>query len=141
MQEVQRPLLTPDECMRLKGATKNTKGEITEAGDMLIFVAGYPAIYGKQILYFKDDVFVGNHHSNFVFFLFYQLGNFRQCFTCDNKADFLVAYKRFTAQGQAVAIHGNDGDVFLFNIKQGTCMDWLGVCCGNGKQGLVYHGF
>lgn len=58
MQEVQRPLLTPDECMRLKGATKNTKGEITEAGDMLIFVAGYPAIYGKQILYFKDNVFL-----------------------------------------------------------------------------------
>jgi type IV secretion system protein VirD4 len=25
---------------------------------MLIFVAGYPPIYGTQILYFKDDVFL-----------------------------------------------------------------------------------
>lgn len=58
MQEVQRPLLTPDECMRLKGAVKNGKGEITEAGDMLVFVAGFPAIYGRQILYFQDPVFV-----------------------------------------------------------------------------------
>ena len=58
MQEVQRPLLTADECMRLKGATKNRAGEITEAGDMLVFVAGYPAIYGKQILYFQDEKFL-----------------------------------------------------------------------------------
>lgn len=58
MQEVQRPLLTPDECLRLKGAQKNSKGEITEAGDMLVFVAGYPAIYGKQSLFFKDKVFL-----------------------------------------------------------------------------------
>ena len=58
MQEVQRPLLTPDECLRLKGAQKNSKGEITEAGDMLVFVAGYPAIYGKQSLFFMDKVFL-----------------------------------------------------------------------------------
>ena len=56
-QEVQRPLLTPDECMRLPGPKKNAQGQITEAGDMLIFTAGFPAIYGKQILYFKDEVF------------------------------------------------------------------------------------
>ena len=58
MQEVQRPLLTPDECLRLKGAQKNSKGEITEAGDMLVFVAGYPAIYGKQSLFFMDKEFL-----------------------------------------------------------------------------------
>ena len=57
MQEVQRPLLTPDECMRLKGARKTPSGDIKEAGDMLIFVAGYPAIYGRQILYFMDKTF------------------------------------------------------------------------------------
>jgi type IV secretion system protein VirD4 len=58
IQETQRPLLTPDECLRLSGPKKNDKGDITEAGDMLVFVAGFPAIYGKQPLYFKDPVFL-----------------------------------------------------------------------------------
>lgn len=56
-QEVQRPLLTPDECLRMPGPKKNEKGEIDEAGDMVVYVAGYPAIYGKQPLYFKDPIF------------------------------------------------------------------------------------
>ena len=41
----------------MPGPKKNDKGEIEEAGDMVIYVAGYPAIYGKQPLYFKDPVF------------------------------------------------------------------------------------
>lgn len=57
IQEVQRPLLTPDECLRMPGPRKNAVGEIDEAGDMVIYVAGHPTIYGKQILYFKDPVF------------------------------------------------------------------------------------
>ena len=56
-QHTKKNLLTPDECMRLRGADKNAKGEITRAGDMLIFVAGYPAIKGVQALYFQDPVF------------------------------------------------------------------------------------
>lgn len=56
-QEVQRPLLTPDECLRMPGPRKSATGDIEEAGDMVIYVAGYPAIYGKQPLYFKDPVF------------------------------------------------------------------------------------
>lgn len=56
-QHTKRNLLTPDECMRLRGADKNAKGEITRAGDILIFVAGYPAIKGVQALYFQDPVF------------------------------------------------------------------------------------
>jgi len=57
-QEVQRPLLTPDEALRMKGPKKNAVGdEIAEPGDMVIYVAGYPAIHGKQPLYFKDPVF------------------------------------------------------------------------------------
>ena len=55
--EVQRPLLTPDECLRLPGPIKNASGDIEEPGDMVIYVAGYPAIYGKQPLYFNDPVF------------------------------------------------------------------------------------
>ncbi|OJW51148.1 MAG: conjugal transfer protein TraG [Alphaproteobacteria bacterium 41-28] len=56
-QEVQRPLLTPDECLRMPGPRKNANGEIEAAGDMVIYMAGYPAIYGKQPLYFKDPIF------------------------------------------------------------------------------------
>jgi type IV secretion system protein VirD4 len=57
IQEVQRPLLTPDECLRMPGPVKTDSGDIAEAGDMVVYVAGYPAIYGKQPLYFKDPTF------------------------------------------------------------------------------------
>ena len=57
IQEVQRPLLTPDECLRMPGPKKNIEGLIEKAGDMVMYVAGYPAIYGVQPLYFKDEVF------------------------------------------------------------------------------------
>lgn len=43
--------------MRLPAPIKNEKGEITKAGDMIIYTAGFPAIYGRQILYFQDPVF------------------------------------------------------------------------------------
>ncbi len=56
--ETARPLLTPDECMRLPGAKKDKNGNVIESGDMLIFTAGNPTIYGKQILYFKDPTFI-----------------------------------------------------------------------------------
>jgi len=58
LQEISRPLLTPDECMRLPGAKKDTNGQVIEGGDMLIFIAGQAPIYGKQILFFKDQVFL-----------------------------------------------------------------------------------
>lgn len=57
MTETARPLLTPDECMRLPGAEKDADGNITKPGHMLIFTAGQSAIYGMQILYFKDPTF------------------------------------------------------------------------------------
>ncbi|AWG45446.1 conjugal transfer protein TraG (plasmid) [Xylella fastidiosa] len=58
IQEVQRPLLTIDECLRMPGPKKDAEGQITEAGDMVVYVAGYPAIYGKQPLYFQDPIFI-----------------------------------------------------------------------------------
>ncbi len=64
MQETQRALLTPDECMRLPGPVKDADGMITKPGDMIIYVAGYPAIYGKQPLYFQDDVFLARSKVN-----------------------------------------------------------------------------
>jgi type IV secretion system protein VirD4 len=57
-QAVSRPLMTPDECQRLAGPTKNPlTGEITKPGAMLIFVAGFAPIFGTQILYFTDALF------------------------------------------------------------------------------------
>ncbi|MGE4411073.1 MAG: type IV secretory system conjugative DNA transfer family protein [Sphingobium sp.] len=58
-QEMQRPLMTPDEIMRLPGPVKDSKGDIIEAGEMLVFVAGQPVIRGRQILYFMDPTFDG----------------------------------------------------------------------------------
>lgn len=56
MQEVQRPLLTTDECLRMPGPKK--EGELIVApGDMVVYVAGFPAIYGRQPLFFQDPVF------------------------------------------------------------------------------------
>jgi type IV secretion system protein VirD4 len=55
LQEVQRPLMTPDECRRLPGLLKNSSGDVIDAGNMLIFPAGFPAIYGTQCLYFQDS--------------------------------------------------------------------------------------
>lgn len=56
-QEATRPLLTPDEVMRLPAARKDGRGNVIEPGDMLVFMAGQTPIYGKQILYFMDPVF------------------------------------------------------------------------------------
>lgn len=58
IQEVQRPLITPDEVMRLRPAETDKNDNIIAPGDMLIFVAGQPAIYGRQILHFKDPTFL-----------------------------------------------------------------------------------
>ncbi len=52
-----RQLLTPDEIMRLRGPKKDREGNITEAGDMLVFQAGFAPILGTQILYFRDPTF------------------------------------------------------------------------------------
>lgn len=60
-QEVQRPLLTVDECLRMPGPVKDFdssgKDVIKQGGDMVIYVSGFPAIYGRQPLYFMDPVF------------------------------------------------------------------------------------
>ena len=58
IQEISRPLLTVDECLRMPGPKKDANGLIVEAGDMVIYAAGFPAVYGKQPLYFKDPVFM-----------------------------------------------------------------------------------
>ena len=52
--ETSRPLITPEEAMRLRGAQKDSKGNIVQAGDLLVFVAGFRPIYGRQVLYFRD---------------------------------------------------------------------------------------
>ena len=56
LNEVSRPLLTADECMRLKGPKKSRRdpSKIVRAGDMLVFVSGRPPILGRQPLYFQN---------------------------------------------------------------------------------------
>ncbi len=59
--QIERPLLTPDEVARIKPPKKKGVGKderIVEPGDMLIFVAGQYPIYGTQMLYFFDPVFL-----------------------------------------------------------------------------------
>ncbi len=54
---VSRPLLTPDEAMRLKGPVKNVHDQIVEPGEVVTFVAGHAPIRGTQSLFFRDPVF------------------------------------------------------------------------------------
>jgi len=59
MDEIERPLMTPDEIMRLRPPKKESTGhqeKIIAPGDMLIFVSGHPPIYGTQMLYFGDPI-------------------------------------------------------------------------------------
>lgn len=57
-QETARPLLTPDEAMRLRAPQKGPSGDITTPGDMLVFAAGHAPILGTQSLYFRDPTFL-----------------------------------------------------------------------------------
>ena len=50
--------MTADEVLRIKPAKKDKQGNIIEPGDMLIFISGENPIYGRQILFFKDKVFL-----------------------------------------------------------------------------------
>lgn len=59
VEQVERPLMTPDEVMRIRPPKKKGRGakeRIVAPGDMLIFVSGHYPIYGKQILFFSDPV-------------------------------------------------------------------------------------
>jgi type IV secretion system protein VirD4 len=56
-QETHRPLMQPDEAMRMKTPVKDKDGKIVNPGEMLIFTAGGAPILGTQILYFRDPVF------------------------------------------------------------------------------------
>jgi type IV secretion system protein VirD4 len=56
---VERPLMTPDEVLRLKPSKKIGAGaaeRIVGPGQMLIFVSGHYPILGAQMLYFLDPV-------------------------------------------------------------------------------------
>ena len=56
---IERPLMTPDEIMRIRPPRKARDGaseRIVEPGLMLIFVAGHFPILGTQMLYFSDPV-------------------------------------------------------------------------------------
>lgn len=52
-----RPLLTPDEAKRIPGAKKDGS-RVVKAGNMIVIVTGHRPIWGVQILYFLDEVFL-----------------------------------------------------------------------------------
>ena len=58
--QIERPLMTPDEVLRLKPPVKKSEGSgserIVAPGQMLIFVSGHHPILGTQMLYFLDPV-------------------------------------------------------------------------------------
>jgi type IV secretion system protein VirD4 len=57
---IERPLMTPDEVQRLKPPQKAGHGideRIVAPGQMLIFVSGHHPILGTQMLYFFDPTF------------------------------------------------------------------------------------
>jgi type IV secretion system protein VirD4 len=41
----------------MPGPRKNDRDLITTAGDMVVYCTGFPAIYGRQPLYFEDQTF------------------------------------------------------------------------------------
>lgn len=51
-QEVQRPLMTTDKIIQLPSPKKDSKNNIIEPREMLVFVAGYSVIRGRQICTF-----------------------------------------------------------------------------------------
>ena len=53
----QRDLLTPDEIMRLKQATFDSKNRVEDYGEIIVLVAGSPPIKGRQPLYYVDKNF------------------------------------------------------------------------------------
>jgi type IV secretion system protein VirD4 len=58
LQENKRPLLNPDEVMRIRAPEKDSGDRITSAGDIVVMVAGFAPVYGRQLLYFQDPTFL-----------------------------------------------------------------------------------
>ncbi|MGC8477914.1 MAG: type IV secretory system conjugative DNA transfer family protein, partial [Acetobacteraceae bacterium] len=55
--EHSRPLMTPDECKRLRPPKKDAAGKIIEGGDVILLRTGLNPIFARQILYFQDPYF------------------------------------------------------------------------------------
>lgn len=59
-QEISRPLMTPDEVLRMPKAKRVVDRDgatrVVEAGQMLVFASGCPAIRARQMLYFQDPL-------------------------------------------------------------------------------------
>ena len=56
---IERPLMTPDEVLRLKPPQNRRDGDserIVAPGQMLIFVSGTYPILGTQMLFFLDPI-------------------------------------------------------------------------------------
>jgi hypothetical protein len=60
------------ECLRMPGPKKDAQGLITESGDMVVYCAGFPAIYGRQPLYFQDETLSRRQSATMQSFLVFR---------------------------------------------------------------------
>ncbi len=58
MQESAAPAADCGRMPAYAGPKRMQKVPITQRGDMVVYVAGFPAIYGKQPLFFRDEIFL-----------------------------------------------------------------------------------
>lgn len=56
---MQRPLLTPDECSKLRSPAKDEYNRITEPGDIIVLKRGANPVRAQQLLFFQDPVLLG----------------------------------------------------------------------------------
>jgi type IV secretion system protein VirD4 len=57
IQEIERPLLLPDEVLTLKKPTRDAQGNITAPGEILVFLGGERPIRAAQIFYWEHPEF------------------------------------------------------------------------------------
>jgi len=123
VEQVERPLMTPDEVMRLPPAVKEGEGDserIVAPGDMLIFVSGHYPIYGRQVLYFADPEFakrVAEPPPDAFYAI--EEGRVRRQRPRDRTANVLSKVELLPAEDSMTGTHGgNSGDdVFSFDVN------------------------
>jgi type IV secretion system protein VirD4 len=124
VEQIERPLMTPDEVMRLRPAAKQGQGDsemIVAPGDMLIFVSGHYPIYGKQVLYFADPEFVKRAvDPPPVKFYAIEQGKVRRQRPRDRTANLLSKVELLPPEGFMTGTDGGSSrdDLFSFDANQ-----------------------
>jgi len=142
VEQIERPLMTPDEVMRLRPPAKQGQGDsekIVAPGDMLIFVSGHYPIYGKQVLYFADPEFAKRAaEPPPAAFYAIEEGRVRRQRQRDRTANILSKVELLSAEDSAMAgtqSESSADDPFSFDANQPaavTVADGRAVTPSNG---------